>query len=101
MLNHVDINSGPLAFLWLRPLLGQFSKGTLITQRWVLTFSPSHILIYTHFLCTEQLTRLTLGVTVRRLVDWAGVLFGVSIEDVTEGGAAGTGRHLAIHTIGG
>lgn len=54
--------------------------------------------------CTSRsakLTRLTLGVAVRRLVGWAGRLFSVSIEDVTEGRAAGTGRHLSVHTVGG
>lgn len=48
-----------------------------------------------------KLTRLALGVAVRRLVGWAGRLLGVSIEDMTEGGATGTGRHLSVHTVGG
>lgn len=47
------------------------------------------------------LTCLTLGVTVRRLVERAGVVLGVSIEDMTQGGAAGTGRQLSVHAIRG
>lgn len=57
--------------------------------------------VYTPFLCSGKPTCLTLGVAVRRVVDWAGLVFCVSIEDMIQGGAAGSGRHLTIQAIGG
>lgn len=42
-----------------------------------------------------------LAVAVRRLVGGAGALGGVSVEDVTKGGAAGAGRHRRVHAIRG
>lgn len=46
------------------------------------------------------LTRPTLGVTVGGLVEWGGVGWGVAIDDVMGGGAAGPGRLLSLHTVG-
>lgn len=75
-------------------------------QTWHLRDSTPDLPKYPHAHIVKRilmitLTRPTLCVAVWGLVDWGRVGCGVSIDYMTEGGAAGARRHLTIQTVGG